>query len=597
MQILSQLKCINNSYSTILIGFLTLFAWLSAGFNVAHASTVYLDNFDNYDQNWELYSGSFQETFYDGSAHTYGVALRNANFLELELDQNILQNPIEIEIGFYHVFTGTQGAGLGVNDTEIGGMIDHMPLRDELIFNIWPQGVNNVGSTVSICMEEDIGCQNEYVNVFQIPNSQAQTLQKYNIKYDDGIYEFYLNGFFLGRSIYTDRQPKYIWIGNPENTTQDQMFSQMSFDYIKITDGEEEETLPGFYYSQTDPRWGDQEYDRATEWAGEAGTDIGRWGCALTSAAMVLKKNEVKAPDGSELTPLKLNEWLKAEPDGYIGSGHLNWISVTRLVRTSKLAGQSPTTLEFVREPGTAEIIDTRLAESLMPILNLSGHFAVVHSETDPLNWGLADPLDETNTALSKTTAVSSNNLFIPSDTDLAYIMMVAHPATTLALLDASGAPQGATYHESLAASGGESAGEINVLYYPKPQSGKYYFEAMSDTTIYLYDGSGNVEISQLPPGHYTIDYDHEKVSKSKVKKESFRELVWRLFRAKQIKKYATAYKIATRYNIAQELNRPFTQKTYKRIIKSLGEYIARQNDKQISKAAKDLLLQYLQDD
>jgi hypothetical protein len=47
---------------------------------------------------------------------------------------------------------------------------------------------------------------------------------------------------------------------------------------------------------------------------------------------MVFKYNGVKKlPNGKELNPDTLNNWLITQKDGYIGNGMVNWLALSRL--------------------------------------------------------------------------------------------------------------------------------------------------------------------------------------------------------------------------------------------------------------------------
>lgn len=82
------------------------------------------------------------------------------------------------------------------------------------------------------------------------------------------------------------------------------------------------------YFNQTDSPWGPQEYDHANSMGPFfCGSTITQCGCALTSAAMLLKYYGVdKSPTGEPTTPGSLNNWLKAN-SGY-AFGSIKWTSV-----------------------------------------------------------------------------------------------------------------------------------------------------------------------------------------------------------------------------------------------------------------------------
>jgi len=130
------------------------------------------------------------------------------------------------------------------------------------------------------------------------------------------------------------------------------------------------------YFSQKDPNWANLEYDSAKQWSREP--TIGRWGCALTSVTGILHYHGfTKFADNSAITPGTLNTWLKAQPDGYVGNGLLNWNAVVRL--TQELAKRFQKTSlvyskgDFLKSFGRQEIYAKRPF-----ILEVPGHFVNV---------------------------------------------------------------------------------------------------------------------------------------------------------------------------------------------------------------------------
>src|ERR1700722_603606 len=86
---------------------------------------------------------------------------------------------------------------------------------------------------------------------------------------------------------------------------------------------------------QTSTPWQSQEYDSAHIW-NPSNPTINAWGCAMTSAAMIFRYYGInELPDGTPLDPGTLNKWLENQPDGYVETGWVNWIALSRL---SKLA-------------------------------------------------------------------------------------------------------------------------------------------------------------------------------------------------------------------------------------------------------------------
>src|SRR3972149_2946928 len=90
-----------------------------------------------------------------------------------------------------------------------------------------------------------------------------------------------------------------------------------------------QQTLPVPYFSQKDPQWGSNEYDHGNTQDLWCGTTMSQCGCAVTSAAMILKYYGVdRNPDGLTTSPKTLNDWLKDRVDGFL-YGNLNFQAVT----------------------------------------------------------------------------------------------------------------------------------------------------------------------------------------------------------------------------------------------------------------------------
>jgi hypothetical protein len=92
--------------------------------------------------------------------------------------------------------------------------------------------------------------------------------------------------------------------------------TESPFPYINVPD-----------IKQFSTPWSSQEYDQATKWSLKP--TIERWGCALTSAAMILRNFNHK------VFPDFLNNWLKSQSDGYIRNGLINWLAVSRFSKTN----------------------------------------------------------------------------------------------------------------------------------------------------------------------------------------------------------------------------------------------------------------------
>ena len=309
-----------------------------------------------------------------------------------------------------------------------------------------------------------------------------------------GNYSSYLDGVYIG-TITADKTISSIWFGNPEITVTSGNWPTILIDKIVVLDS----SLPSFpYFSQKDPLWGKHEYDSASEWAGVDKSGINRWGCALTSVAMMLEKFEVKALDGNPINPDILNDWLKEQEDGYVGPGFVNWLAITRYAKGRLLDGKS---LEFERSYDPALL-------TIPSILGIPGHFVVAYGE-DATNWIINDPANETTTTLAKTSTIKSINRFVTSNTDLSYMMFVSSALITGTLINEAGDTIPLNWSDEYLdddVDGGSNT-HLKVAMLPKPPPGKYTLtvdkdeESTGEIKIYLYDNLA----SEIEPDTYPL--------------------------------------------------------------------------------------------
>lgn len=172
---------------------------------------------------------------------------------------------------------------------------------------------------------------------------------------------------------------------------------KMRFDNLKVTllADPRDVDLGVLDVSQVDPVWANDLYDSALDWAGSEISTISRWGCALTSAVMILRYYgfEQLTPDLA-LTPASLNDWLKSQPDGYIGQGWVNWLAIVRLSRELRSVWSTMTKplpqlkysyqawQNWLTEGKVA--IQAELKNQRPAILELPGHFVVAQGLTGP---------------------------------------------------------------------------------------------------------------------------------------------------------------------------------------------------------------------
>jgi len=225
---------------------------------------------------------------------------------------------------------------------------------------------------------------------------------------------------------------------------------------VRYTNGST--TLPVPYFNQQSSPWGTTEYDHADSLGFTPSTMI-RWGCAVTSAAMVLKSYGMnQLPDGTPLDPGSLNTWFNNN-NGYLtgkdSSGnysYLDWTTIGTLAREAKTAGKSPTDVmvKVVRKPTAnsfSTISDTDFAQQIPDIIethnsSTSGHFVVTTGKTDD-SYTINDPFWNSPSLNSFNNNIDEVVRLQPSHTDLSYITLVVDPTVNILVTDANGEREG----------------------------------------------------------------------------------------------------------------------------------------------------------
>lgn len=229
--------------------------------------------------------------------------------------------------------------------------------------------------------------------------------------------------------------------------------------YAKVTNGNTNTgPLSVPYFSQKSQPWGSTEYDHAQS-LDFSPINMSQWGCAVTSAAMVLKFYGMNAlPNGTALDPGSLNQWLNAN-NGYLtgkdSSGnysYLDWTSIGKLARAAQLAGKSPTDVmvKVIRAPSEntfSSQFDADFAQQIPDIVQThsaltSSHFVVTTGKTTN-SYTINDPFWNNPTLASFNNNVDEVVRLIPSHTDLSYITIVVDPTVNIFVTDANGEREG----------------------------------------------------------------------------------------------------------------------------------------------------------
>lgn len=432
---------------------------------------------DNYDVsinsgNVVVESGKLILSAPSSAKHFPYVSLKN---------QHIGEHVESISIDFRYSHIGIFGAGIIIDDNyPVNG--DNYDVGSNSIVWTW-----NWGAPPKLRLGMYPFIHSEIFNQTGLHNLK--------ISGSPGMYEIYFDDIFQGTTN-SSKQIDSLWFGNPDIVSTTSSWPVIEIDRIQINNAVVVPTFP--YLSQRDPAWKDLPYDNASVWAGAQANTIERWGCAITSVAMVLKEYGVKMPNGDEANPDKINSWLLSQPDGYVGNGLLNWLAISRMTRESRESGHSDKDLEFTKsfDPPSDD-----LTAGLFPIIDEGGHFVTLYDQSDD-SYLLNDPNNATRSSKLKSELIRSVNTYKPSNTDLSYIMIVADPLIDINV-KYTGSLIGTKYDEEVHDDvGGGSTGPGRILYIPKPFAGDYTLivnntkPAEGSIKIFSYDKDGNVDVT-----------------------------------------------------------------------------------------------------
>lgn len=288
--------------------------------------------------------------------------------------------------------------------------------------------------------------------------------------------------------------------------------SRAYFDQVEV----KELDFKNILFKQNDTKWGTEIYDHANDWS--ADPTMGNWGCALASAAMLLRAYGYRfLPNENELNPLSLNQWLLEQDDGYIADGLVNWLAISRL---SKLLSDQKNNelpkLEFNYFKGNEEENLINLQDNLLAssgqIATDGKHFFLVSKHLTELDdFVIKDPLYEQELLSEKTEAIESLRIFTPSMTDLSYLLLVLPKDFSFILSDASANILDTVIFVEQIENNAEKIGtDYQLIYYPKPSDGEFNLTISSNlfnqtlinqVKVFLYQSDGDfqkIELSDL---------------------------------------------------------------------------------------------------
>lgn len=244
--------------------------------------------------------------------------------------------------------------------------------------------------------------------------------------------------------------------------------------------------------------WSGDIYDQAKTWSSSPTLYIKNWGCALTSADMILQYY------GFNLNPGDLNTWLETQPDGYVPNGFVNWLAISRYSKTHVTTNQP--SLEFKWLPNTLTNLTTEITNGHPAILVEPNHFVVAKSITTT-SFGINDPAYSDRPTLSSyNNSFQSIGTYTPSHTDLSYIMLTINPSFNLKVFDINNNEiTGDTFIQNPLVddvnNSTTSGSPLKIFMFPKPSSGNYKVQVSGngiyELDSYLYDTVGNVNIQK----------------------------------------------------------------------------------------------------
>lgn len=328
------------------------------------------------------------------------------------------------------------------------------------------------------------------------------------------LHTFYLDNIALDS--FTDSTYSSGYVGFDTSTG-------MYIDNFSIISPSQNQKLNVSYLSQNSPQWGAKEYDSAKT-LGFKPASIDRWGCAITSIAMILKFHGInQLPNGVNIDPGTLNDWLKVNNGFMTGSGsggsysYLNWEKVSILTKAIFEAGKSSIKLEhhMVRNVPLATLKavlsdDLNLGNSFgkfPDILKVSNsqttsHFVVATGDVDEAIY-INDPEWNYPNLSSFNNTFTQINRFVPSNTNLSSMHIVINPNIEILVTDPFGrrigkSGEGQIFNEISNASYGFSqpinnlgTGDqelgigVNDLWIDEPVEGKYLISLSSSSRSY----------------------------------------------------------------------------------------------------------------
>jgi len=354
-------------------------------------------------------------------------------------------------------------------------------------------------------------------------------------------------------------------------------------------------------FKQYDNRWKLNIYDKASAWSNNP--TINHWGCALTSAVMVLRYYN------HDIFPNTLNDWLINQEDGYLRNGLINWLAVSRFSKqnSSKISNnQNLKYLEYRRIINPSYLdLDELMISNEIPIIKVPGHFFLVKGKIGT-EYLVNDPASEKK-FLSEIED-SSNKMvridkFTPSNTDLSYLMINLDQSCNFKIYEGnSELSNGYSSDEPLIddTNNFDLSGEnLSSFYLPSPTSGYYKVDIFCSEgyhlDTYIYNKDGDVYKKTITPNSEGINSVLVYIGNQPIISDvSFKTLlsdIENMYLNREIKSFAVYFFIKTQIIQAKTLNNFDRIQLSKRKLETAGEIIKKMTPSLIKKDASSYLL------
>lgn len=423
--------------------------------------------------------------------------------------------------------------------------------------------------------------------------------------------------------------------------------SEVVFDNFKITSLDDETVLDVPYFSQNDQPWGPTEYDHSSSLLNNP--TMNNWGCAVTSAAMVLNYHDIKnfgtEYQNKNIDPGTLNEWLRNNGGYAYGRGkdgpyaYIYWNKVSELTKRLEVIGKAPFSLEHKRlksvsEPKVDSIIEDLMTNEKDPIIlgvtnaQTDGHFIVANGISSN-TWSINDPEWGYQTLESFNSTYYQADYYKPSHTDLSYIVGIINPDVQILFVNSEGKKTGeilengqvvaykqipnATYGYEPPISNPNSSDQkqtlgtgVNAFYLPQPKEDSYkvYISSKEIGSLYtlnlqLFETNG--ESSAVSEVGYTggtysdlLDIQYSSHSASIVNKvvtysSSLADLE-ELWNAKQIKKKGVYIVLREEIEVAEKSSKKKNGKAATKVALLLAKRTLEESKKQFTTEGYEIM-------